>query len=598
MPQSVPLLKFPDEAAELASEGLELIRTLPGVITPVIFIGDGRGGKSYLASRVLCLEEAFVSSDSAEPVTEGIDIAVQSVDRLLAECGSDAEGVAPAGDGEHLLVMDCEGGNNAMAAIRTLVNVFGLAVCTEVVFVVSGMASEASLQNLSASLAAKSLIRVDENSKMPEQHLIFVVNKNMLRYDDTALEKLLDADFPDEGRREMREVIKEAFPSRSFFPVPMMGLPEFEPRVALLRKSVLQKRKHLTMGGQLVKSEQLCGLLKLITEGVKATNEVSFPSMHRFVVMDGFLTPTATQILADAQEQFPMVVDWDAELELKNPTQAALALFDDKTNYISQRFLVDEARNSLLEKLTAAWEAVHRTNEAFGEQIKSMSQESRELIMDESQGPVGKRGLLSKVYVTRQTMKVESRSCVLKKRGGPPTYTEWEDMGSVVRLKESAFDKINSLPVLRGRLLKASPNPFRTMMSIVMNNEQDRACVLKDGHFLWWEPKDMTSTEGSAASGCINFFVHRAAVAAASGTQSFCIKPADRRGWGDTSCFTGGEHREFVFDCQKSEITCSEWVASIRKHIEFANAAFSQLGEERVLNEVGVGKRTMEEVDG
>ena len=74
-----------------------------GRICPVIFVGDGRAGKSYLASCLVgteawgltkrrragwasedclsLLEDTFVSSDSAESVTEGIDAVAVPVAR-------------------------------------------------------------------------------------------------------------------------------------------------------------------------------------------------------------------------------------------------------------------------------------------------------------------------------------------------------------------------------------------------------------------------------------------------------------------------------------------------------------------------------------
>merc|ERR1719277_1249009 len=115
------------------------------------------------------------------------------MNKLLAETPgfeADADDAEPL----HMLVLDCEGGNNAMAAIRTLVNVFGIVMGIEVVFVAGGSFSEAALQNLGASLAARSLIRLDSASSLPDQRLIFVVNKTTLNYDQDTLEKTLRAE--------------------------------------------------------------------------------------------------------------------------------------------------------------------------------------------------------------------------------------------------------------------------------------------------------------------------------------------------------------------------------------------------------------------
>ncbi|CAK0897618.1 unnamed protein product [Prorocentrum cordatum] len=124
----------------------------------------------------------------------GIDVVAVPVAELLQACG--LPGVEDVPPGEHLIVLDCEGGNNAMANIRSLVNVFGIVVGTEVVFVANSMASEQALQNLGATLAARSMIRLDGAAALTEQHLVFAVNKNTLKYQGSALEKILNQDVP------------------------------------------------------------------------------------------------------------------------------------------------------------------------------------------------------------------------------------------------------------------------------------------------------------------------------------------------------------------------------------------------------------------
>merc|ERR1719419_1604253 len=118
-----------------------------------------------------------------------------------------------------------------MAAVRTLVNVFGIILGTEVVFVANGMATEQALQSLGISLAARSLIRLDGASKLPEQRLIFVVNKNTLQYEESALEKILATKYNDPGRQDVRDTVRAAFPERDFCTVPIMGMPDFEESV-------------------------------------------------------------------------------------------------------------------------------------------------------------------------------------------------------------------------------------------------------------------------------------------------------------------------------------------------------------------------------
>lgn len=203
--------------------------------------------------------------------------------------------------------------------------------------------------------------------------------------------------------------------------------------------------------------------------------------------------------------------------------------------------------------------------------------------------------MLSKVSVTRQTMKIESRAKIFKKRGGDPQVMAWSDTGTQAsRMIESSFERIAQLPVLRGRLQKKSPNMVKRIVTLgLANQHQERACVLKDAHFIWWEPDKMQKE----ASGCINFILHKAVVVeVAERPTCFEIKPSADI-WHDSKAFTGGAQRTFTFDAEKSEVTAREWIAAINKHIAFANEAMEQIGEQRALAEIGAAKPTLAQVD-
>mmetsp|Transcript_15524 Transcript_15524/g.24594 ORF Transcript_15524/g.24594 Transcript_15524/m.24594 type:complete len:604 (-) Transcript_15524:194-2005(-) len=598
--RAIPLLKFTQsEKGHLADEGIEKLKSLPsgGVLVPIIFIGDGRGGKSYMASRLVGDSEAFASSDSAEPVTEGIDFVVTPLQPLLAEVGiplqKGGEDTRSALKEEHLLVLDCEGGNNAMAAIRTLVNVFGLMIGTQVCFVASGMASEQALQALGGSLAASSLINLD-GEKIPSRGLHFVVNKNTLKYNDDALESMLEIkDSLDDARKEVRQSIKDSFAEREFHSIPMMGMPNFEDSVKKLRKNILSKRKTLTMGGAPISGEACVGLLQLIVKEIHASNQVSFPSMHRYVILDGFLIPTVYRIADEYVEAMPDLQDYDEDLDSKNEKNKFIEEFNDTVSYIGQPTLVSEARQQLIEKLENAWDQLARKNRAFGEQVKEMGSETREVQADAKMGAIGGRGMLKNVVVTMQKMKVESRAVIHRKRGGAPELGPWMDTGSsTTRIAESAFESYGQLPVLRGKLFKRSPNVLRT----IFGKKQERPCILKDGHFIWWSPDKMQAK--GEASGAINFLINRAKVVADDANPgAFIIKPASDSGWKDITSFSGGEQREFMFDAAECDVGVNEWIAGIKLHIEFANQAFQQLGEAKILEQVGVYKPTFAQVD-
>merc|ERR1712050_731859 len=92
--RSLPLLKFEGERPLLCEDGLKAIAALPGPVCPIAFVGDGRSGKSFLASKVVGVDNAFETDDSDVAVTEGIDVAI-----ITSHPG-------------HMVIFDCEGGNN------------------------------------------------------------------------------------------------------------------------------------------------------------------------------------------------------------------------------------------------------------------------------------------------------------------------------------------------------------------------------------------------------------------------------------------------------------------------------------------------------
>lgn len=382
-----PLLKFDEDGDNvLAPEGLKLIRSIKGSIYPVILMGDGRSGKSYLASRLLDLEESFVTSDSCEAVTEGIDALVWPVRKLLKP-----EDMTDEDEDMHILVLDCEGGNNAMAAINAMVNLFGVIIGTTVIFVSGGMLSEASVQSLGATLAARSLIKLDEGSKLPEQRLVAVVNKTTLKYENDTLEKMLNADQTDQGRAESRTLIKESFAEREFFAISVEGLPTFDQSVKAFCASILRGRKPLTLGGVPVEAEQLCDLLQLVVREMDEMDEVSFPSMKRCVVLDGFLRPEANRLLQEARLEIPDLNDYDPDLLKKDPRPNALKTFDAFANHVADRELVNEARAELSERLDQAWNPATRINDAYKPawEAKMRTQRERTLALEQDSGQRG-----------------------------------------------------------------------------------------------------------------------------------------------------------------------------------------------------------------
>merc|ERR1711988_1196532 len=214
-------------------------------------------------------------------VTEGIDVAV-----LARHPG-------------HVLVFDCEGGNNAMSKSHSIVTVVGALLATSLIFVTDGKASEAAIEALSLMLQERALIRCDGTGSLAAQTLLFVVNQNRLRYQEDTLEKILDAKHDDE-RVELRELISKAYPEdrRLFFTVPGDHKPDFEEKWNKLRDGIHEHMRPLKMGKLWMTGAQMAQMFTKVEEELRTRGKVSLPSLHRHVILDTWLKPTVGQILS------------------------------------------------------------------------------------------------------------------------------------------------------------------------------------------------------------------------------------------------------------------------------------------------------------
>eukprot|EP00439_Symbiodinium_sp_Y106_P042965 s1976_g5.t1 len=283
--QSAPLLKFENERAKLFEEGLAVLEALPGPVCPIAFVGDGRSGKSFLASKLVGAG-TFREDDSDEAVTEGIDIATMSCH--------------PG----HLLILDCEGGNNAMSKSHSIVTVVGALFATALIFVTDGKASEAAVEALGRMLEERALIKCDGTGSLQAQTLLFVVNQNRLRYGEDALEKILAADHGAE-RKEIRTLISNAYPEhrRQFFTIPVDNKKDFEDKWESFHGAMRNAAVPLKMGKLWMTGSQVVHMLRRVEEELRTRGKVSLPSLHRHVILDGWLKPTVGQVLQSRMDK-------------------------------------------------------------------------------------------------------------------------------------------------------------------------------------------------------------------------------------------------------------------------------------------------------
>lgn len=283
---SLPLLKFEKEQAILSVDTLRAIEALPGPVCPVAFVGDGRSGKSFLASKVVGVDEAFKTDDSAVAVTEGIDVAI-----VASHPG-------------HILVFDCEGGNNALSKSHSIVTVVGALMATALIFVTDGKASEAAVEALARMLEERSLIKCDGTGSLHAQTLFFVVNQNRLRYTDDALERILSANHDEDGT-ELRALISKAYPEdrRHFHAIPTDSNKDFAEKWDNLHDAIRQAATPLKMGKLWMTGKQVVGMLQRVEQELRRHGKVSITSLHRHVILDTWLKPTIGQVLSSRMDK-------------------------------------------------------------------------------------------------------------------------------------------------------------------------------------------------------------------------------------------------------------------------------------------------------
>lgn len=282
---SFPLLKFEGEVPVLCEEGLAAIESLPGPVCPISFVGDGRSGKSFLASKIAG-EGTFKDDDSDVAVTEGIDVAV-----VTSHPG-------------HLVVLDCEGGNNALSKSHSIVTVVGALIATALIFVTDGKASEAAVEALAHMLSERSLIKCDGTGSLHAQHLFFVVNQNRLRYSEDGLEKILTAD-KGEDAKELRDLIGNTYPEnrRHFHTIPADVKGDFAQKWDALNDAIRESLTPLKMGKLWMTGAQTVQMLRQMEKELRKHGKVSLPSLHRNVILDSWLKPTMGQVLSSRMDK-------------------------------------------------------------------------------------------------------------------------------------------------------------------------------------------------------------------------------------------------------------------------------------------------------
>ncbi len=350
---------------ELVPAGLNLIRNLQGQITMITFVGDSRCGKSELAQRLgqaLGLPAgSFPSAPTQAPVTVGVDIAVVPF------------------NGGSLVIADCEGGNNAQAAVRQMVHVLGTIFASQLVFVCGAQAGESQLQTLGHAVAARQIIHGAAEGGLAAPDLVFTVNMKNPILEEQNLDELLREQH-DPPRNALRATIKAGYPSRRLFSVPFLQQPDFEVKWQALRAALLAGARPLNIAGVPVAGPQLAQALQTGFNQIMQQQVMHFPDVLRVVLFEGHLRPLAERLAGEFSAGLPNLMDnnFVANLERLNNQQVKLEQFKKAAAHIQHDGFKAEALRVLEQQMSRTWEQLVNRNIAIGQQVRETTLESKE----------------------------------------------------------------------------------------------------------------------------------------------------------------------------------------------------------------------------
>uniref|UniRef100_A0A7S4Q362 Guanylate-binding protein N-terminal domain-containing protein n=1 Tax=Alexandrium monilatum TaxID=311494 RepID=A0A7S4Q362_9DINO len=415
----VPLLKFSSDAElpHLEPEGLATLAALPPPVSVVTFLGDGRCGKSTLASRLVTGDSGliFPVGDTGEPVTAGIDLCV-----------------VPSWSEGSLVVFDCEGGNNPAGAIRSAVDLVAMLGSTLTVQVVWGQMGEGQLQQIGQALAARDRLMTGSNAGQPAQRLLLVVNGCHLRYSPSHLAKaFLEVHTGSESARsELRANIKRAYEHIRFVTVPLEMDLTFNEKVSEFEQAVREHCSPVELAGSRLSGAQVVEMLRSAVGELKNTGAVPVPSVFRHVIYDHLLMPLVTRLTAEVETSMPDLDDGEYRPLVLDCRADTLESFDRDSCHLTYAELVAEARRELRDRIDRIWLNFAARNEAIGEQDRDVTTEFDTRYSHSEERVVAWRrpcivmGKKKPVVQACNVFRVWTRTRVLKKNGRV-AYSEW-----------------------------------------------------------------------------------------------------------------------------------------------------------------------------
>eukprot|EP00397_Hematodinium_sp_SG-2012_P017048 GEMP01017418.1.p1 GENE.GEMP01017418.1~~GEMP01017418.1.p1 ORF type:complete len:593 (+),score=201.58 GEMP01017418.1:266-2044(+) len=396
-------------------DGLQYIESLRGELTIVVMIGDGRAGKSFLANKIANVE-VFSHAPTPEAVTAGIDLFAVPHKR------------------GHLLLWDCEGGNNALASTHQMVNVLGMVAASKIVYVVGGMASDAAFDTLERNFASRDLVM--QGQVIEDQEFLFLVNKNTLTYENHHFSTMLTD--------RKRPAIAALYPEeqRQFLTLGFEGSASFDQELQNLLGSIHNSKPRMLAGLQMG-GPQLADLLRLVFEGFKDRGHVEMPAMARVVIYDNYLRPLINETVKAFKGSLPRdVCVPDDEIDRIDTRRSRLNAFAQNTSHISPVYgdFTREARQEIVTEFNDAWDAFSRRNDELGEMIvKTWSATHAPFSHTKTTEGYNFLGQKKQMYV--DVHDVQTRVVSLHANGSL-TYGEWETVAQEERNKRDKPERV------------------------------------------------------------------------------------------------------------------------------------------------------------
>lgn len=423
VPECLPLLKFDAdlEKPHLCDAGLHALSALPPPVSVVTILGDGRCGKSTLASRLIHDDKVvFPVGKTGSAVTDGIDMCI--VPRSGTSEGS-------------LVILDCEGGNNPTGQIHGAVDLVAMLASTITVQVVWGQMSEAQLLQIGQGIADRDRLLLGQSSidqRLPEHQLLLVVNGCHLEYSPDHVNKALMEVHTGSAsaRNELRSNIKRAFEEIHFLTVPFDKDISYKTHLEKVRRSVADNCTPSALSGVRLSGAQIAEMLKSTVSELRKGGSVPVPSVFRHVIFDHLLKPLLNKLLDSFKASLPDLRDGEYRQMMPDGRHETLHTFDTETKTLRHSELVAEAREDLRKRADVAWQRVMDQNSAIGEQDRDVSTESEmrfshteDRVVSWRRGCLG-IGKTAPIVEPCSVFRVWTRTRVLKKNG-LVAYSDW-----------------------------------------------------------------------------------------------------------------------------------------------------------------------------